>query len=53
MTLDAAYAAFLGQVLGAWMRQLAVWLSSQPMFILFCLTILVYLAKAIRSLIGR
>ncbi len=53
MTFDAAYASLVGDLLGIWLSKLSFWLGSQPMLVLFVLTILVYLCKAIRTLAGR
>ncbi len=53
MTFDAAYSAVVGNVLGIWLEKLAAWLGSQPMFIIFSLTILIYICKIVRTLIGR
>lgn len=53
MTVDAAYMALVGELLGVWLKQLSYWLSSQPMFILFSLTVLLYICQMFRVLIGR
>lgn len=53
MTFDSTYLAFMGDLLGVWLQQLAHWLGSQPMFLLFSLTVLIYICKVVRILIGR
>ncbi len=37
----------------SWLQGVAQWLSAEPVIILFCLTCLCYMVRAIKTLFGR